>query len=46
MMVQQLQGIALGMNHAVVDSLRNAPVTELDAPAWGGRRRSKLTVDG
>ena len=34
MTVQQLKGIALGVNHAVVDSLRQAAVTELDAPAW------------
>ena len=42
MTVQQLQGIALGMNHAVVDSLRNAPVTELDAPAWD---ETKVEID-
>ena len=34
MTVQQLKGIALGVNHAVVDSLRQAAVTDLDAPAW------------
>ena len=33
--VRQLKGIALGVNHAVVDSfMRQAAVTELDAPAW------------
>ena len=34
MTVQQLKGIALGINHAVVDSLRQAAVTDLDLPAW------------
>ena len=32
--VKQLKGIALGLNHAVVDSLMQAEVSELDAPAW------------
>ena len=34
MTVQQLKGIALGVNHAVVDSLRQAATTDLDGPAW------------
>ena len=32
--VQQLKGMALGLNHAVVDSLRNAENNDLDQPAW------------
>ena len=32
--VQQLKGMALGLNHAVVDSLRNADSNDLDQPAW------------
>ena len=32
--MNQLKGIALGLNHAVVDSLMQAEVSELDAPAW------------
>ena len=34
MTVGQLRGIALGLNHAVVDSLARADATELDGPAW------------
>ena len=34
MTVQQLKGITLGVNHTVVNSLRQAAVTELDALAW------------
>ena len=32
--VDQLKGMALGLNHTVVDALRQAEVTELDEPAW------------
>ena len=32
--VQPLKGIALGVNHAVVDSLRQAATADLDGPAW------------
>ena len=32
--VDQLKGMALGLNHAVVDALRQAEVTELGEPAW------------
>ena len=31
---RQLEGMALGLNHAVVESLRNSEVYELDSPAW------------
>ena len=32
--MQPLKGIALGVNHAVVDSLRQAATADLDGPAW------------
>ena len=32
--VEQLRGIALGLNHAVVDSLAQAGASDLDGPAW------------
>ena len=34
MTVDQLRGIALGLNHAVVESLAQAGDSELDVPAW------------
>ena len=34
MTLSELRGIALGLNHAVVDSLAQAGASELDVPAW------------
>ena len=32
--VMQLKGMSLGLNHAVVEALKNSEPSELDAPAW------------
>ena len=34
MALSELRGIALGLNHAVIDSLTQAGASELDVPAW------------
>ena len=34
MNVEQLKGMALGLNHAVVGAIKNSEPSELDAPAW------------
>ena len=31
---RQLEGMALGLNHEVVDALRNSEVSEREGPAW------------
>ena len=32
--ITQLKGMSLGLNHAVVEALKNSEPSELDAPAW------------
>ena len=43
--ITQLKGMSLGLNHAVVEALKNSEPSELDAPAWEKRSR-KWTKGG